>query len=334
MKPAAIKSFAGLIEDAKHILILQPDKPDGDSVASALALEEILSDHGKQVSHYTAGRVEGYLSYLPGNDRITGDWPVVGYDVAILVDCGSSEQVPRLLEAHRSDLVSRPYVLIDHHRETETPMAHITLELIDDSAAATGEMVYGLAKALKWPLSQAACSLLISSILADTLNLTNSKTTQPVVKAFAEIVALGNVNLNELNLKFREATANDPDLVVLKGQLLSRLEFYADNQIALLTVGKDLIDEYRQRTNLAALVFFDMLNARGVKLAIVMNDYGAIIRTSMRAKAPVAGPVAEHFGGGGHDMAAAFPCTDLTMAELKPELVTYAAKVLHAHLNQ
>ena len=213
-------------------------------------------------------------------------------------------------------------------------MAHITLAIIDEAAAATGELIYSLASQLGWPVSPDACALLVSSILADTLNLTNSKTTARTVEVFAALVKLGEVNLNLLNSRWREASAYDPDLIVLKGKLLSQLEFYADNQIALVTFSKELLDEYRQRTSLAALVFFDMLNARGIKLAIVINDYGTIVRTSMRAKLPVAGPIAEHFGGGGHDMAAAFPCTDRTVAELKPDLITYAAKVIHAQTTK
>jgi bifunctional oligoribonuclease and PAP phosphatase NrnA len=334
VNPEDVVQLGHLIGNANRILVLQPDKPDGDSVASALALEELLVGQGKTVSHYAAGRVEPYLSYLVGFDRVAGEWPTGGHDLAILLDCGSSSQVPRLLEAHKSDLVSKPYVLIDHHRVTEEPMAHVTLAIIDETAAATGQMVYAIAKQLGWQLTPVVCSYLTSSILADTLNLTNSKTTTAVVQAFADIVEQGQVNLNLLNMRFREATANDPDLVVLKGQLLSRLEFYADDQIALLTVDKDLIDQYRQRTSLAALVFFDMLNARGIKLAVVMSNYGAIIRTSMRAKLSVAGPIAEHFGGGGHDQAAAFPTTDMTMAELKPEFITYAARMLHAENNK
>ena len=39
-----------IIDNATNIVIIQAENPDGDSVGSALALEEILSDIGKSVS--------------------------------------------------------------------------------------------------------------------------------------------------------------------------------------------------------------------------------------------------------------------------------------------
>ena len=38
-----------LIENAKKITVIQAENPDGDSLGSALALEEILGDQGHEV---------------------------------------------------------------------------------------------------------------------------------------------------------------------------------------------------------------------------------------------------------------------------------------------
>ena len=38
------------INDSSRIVIIQAENPDGDSLGSALALEEILGDLGKEVS--------------------------------------------------------------------------------------------------------------------------------------------------------------------------------------------------------------------------------------------------------------------------------------------
>ena len=39
-----------LINSAQRIVVIQAENPDGDSLGSALALEEILSDLGKDIS--------------------------------------------------------------------------------------------------------------------------------------------------------------------------------------------------------------------------------------------------------------------------------------------
>ena len=50
--------------DIKTVLVLQPENPDGDSVASSLALEEILGDQGKDVIIVQAGANGEYIGRL------------------------------------------------------------------------------------------------------------------------------------------------------------------------------------------------------------------------------------------------------------------------------
>ena len=41
-----------LIENASTIVVVQAENPDGDSLGSSIALEEILGDMGKHVTMY------------------------------------------------------------------------------------------------------------------------------------------------------------------------------------------------------------------------------------------------------------------------------------------
>lgn len=63
-----------LIEAAQHVVVIQAENPDGDSLGSSVALEEILSDLGKQVSMYCPVDIPKYLRYIKGWDRVTGDF--------------------------------------------------------------------------------------------------------------------------------------------------------------------------------------------------------------------------------------------------------------------
>ena len=64
-----------IIEDAKTIVVIQADNPDIDSLASALALESILSALGKDVNLYCGVDPPSYLHYLPGWGRVSKDMP-------------------------------------------------------------------------------------------------------------------------------------------------------------------------------------------------------------------------------------------------------------------
>jgi nanoRNase/pAp phosphatase (c-di-AMP/oligoRNAs hydrolase) len=64
-----------LVESAQHIVVLQADNPDADSVGSALALEQILHELGKEPSLYCGIDIPTYLRYLTGWDRVDNQLP-------------------------------------------------------------------------------------------------------------------------------------------------------------------------------------------------------------------------------------------------------------------
>jgi phosphoesterase RecJ-like protein len=326
VKRTDILELGRLVSEAKTILLLQPDKPDGDSLASMLALEEILGDMGKTTHMFTGGRVESYLSHLPGWDRVSNEWPDK-YDLAIIVDTAVPNQAARLLGAHHPAMRKHPLVVIDHH-SGHVSIDGTTLTLVNTAAAATSELIYKISRTLKWPLNERACQRLVASLFADTLNLTTPSVTPKTIETFAAIVKAGNVNVSALHRAFRESAATDADLLAVKGQLLQAVEFFANGQVALVVVPQELVKTYRNRTSLSALVLYEMLWARGVVVAAAMSDYGTIIRTSLRAREPIAAKVATKLGGGGHPMAAAFGDDKTPLDELKTKLVLELAKAL------
>ena len=319
IKTKDITEFSELLNNAQNILLLQPDKPDGDSLGSILALEEILGDMGKTTTMFTAGRVEPYLSHMPGWDRVGSDWPE-SFDLAILVDTAAPDQIARLLGDHHPDLHKKPFILIDHHGDY-TPIEGVDLHILDPKAAATSEIIYTITKKLKLPLNPRACQRLLSSLFADTLNLTTPSVTAKTVEIYAALIKTGDVDVSALHRAFRESSATDADLLAVKGKLLQSVEFYADGKIALVVIDDEMLKEYRKRTSLSSLVLYEMLWARGVVAAAAISDYKTIIRTSLRSREPISAPVATSFGGGGHPNAAAFSDDKTPLDELKTKLV-------------
>ena len=74
-----------LISDAKKIVIIQAENPDGDSLGSSLAIEEILSDIGKKVILYCPVEIPKYMRYINGWDRVVNDFDTSA-DLAIIID--------------------------------------------------------------------------------------------------------------------------------------------------------------------------------------------------------------------------------------------------------
>ena len=319
MKRQDIALFGRLVSEAKRVALVGPDHLDGDSLASLLALEQIMGDLGKEVLMYSAGRVEPYLKHLEGWDRVSDQLPA-SFDIAITPDLAAPKSAPRLLEQHHARLRKQPWIILDHHIE-RTPIDGTVLELVDASAAATTELIHTLAKHFKWPLNPMACRYLVSGLFADTLNLTAPGVTPKTVRAFADLVWRGQLQVSDIHAAYREISAFDSDLLPLKGRLLQSVEYYADGRIVVVTVPAEVLERYRDRVNPSALIFPDLLWARGVQVAAIINDYPNVKRTSLRSRLPIAGRVATRFGGGGHPMAAAFPSEGKPADQIKSELV-------------
>src|SRR4051812_18310152 len=77
-----------LIDASQNIIILQAENPDGDSLGSSLALEEILEDLHKKVTLYCRIDIPKYLRYIRGWDRVVSEFDH-NSDLVIIVDAAS-----------------------------------------------------------------------------------------------------------------------------------------------------------------------------------------------------------------------------------------------------
>lgn len=155
-----------LIENVQNFIIIQAENPDGDSLASALALEEILGDMQKEISLYCPVEIPKYLRYIQGWDRVETDFNPHA-DAAIIVDTSADVLISKVLETPgvRHFLESHPVLVIDHHTTASTlSFDHTPL---NDTAISTSEVIYKLAKQANWPISSPAAEHLLEAQLAE-----------------------------------------------------------------------------------------------------------------------------------------------------------------------
>ncbi|MGB4967633.1 MAG: DHH family phosphoesterase [Candidatus Saccharimonadales bacterium] len=327
------ESIAAAITTAQKIVIVQADNPDADSLGSALALEHILGDLGKSVYMYCGVNVPEYLRYLSGWDRVLDTLPSQ-FDMSIVVDASTYTLLAKLEQAGQMGwLKSKPCVVLDHHAVVEKPLDFTDLKIIDGTAASTGDLIFDLAISLGWQISPAAAECLMTSILGDTQGLMNDLTTAKTYRTMAALTELG-ANRAWLEEQRREYGKMPPKIYAYKGNLIHKTEFYADGQIALIHIPQDEINEYSPLYNPAPLIQFDMLQVKGVQLAIVIKTYDdGHITAALRSNngAPICGKLAESLGGGGHAHAAGFKITDgRKYDEIKKSLLDTVGQLLHS----
>lgn len=321
-----------LVDAAQRIVVVQADNPDADSLGSALALEHILGDLGKDVALYCGVDVPTYLRYFLGWDRVLHELPS-NFDLAIIVDANTITLLEKLEQSGQLNwLKSKVSIVIDHHGSVERPLDFATVSVVEPGASSTGEIIYNVAKQNGWQINKEAAEHIMSAILGDTQGLTNFGTTASTYRAMAELTEIGADRpwLEELR---REYSRMNQDIFRYKGRLIERMEFAADGRIASVMIPQDEINEYSPHYNPAVLVQYDSLQVSDVRLSIVFKTYDdGRVTGKLRANlnAPVADKLAEHMGGGGHKYSAGFKVTDgRPFDEVKSECIAFATELLN-----
>src|SRR6266404_2590634 len=317
------------VKAAHKVVLVQADNPDGDSLASCLALEEILGDLGKEVTMYCGVDIPSYLRYLPGSTRVVNQLPNQ-FDLSIIVDTSSEGLLEQLNKTGAKGwLAARPSVIIDHH--ATAPTITFASVICNHPAVASGEVIYELAQQLGWRLNARAKEYLAIAILSDSLGLTSESTTSRSIHIVAELVEAG-VKLAELESARRETMRREPELIHYKGQLLQRVEFHDNGRIATVSIPHDEIIKYSPLYNPPMLVLDDMRLAKDTDLAVAFKLYGdGRITAKVRCNYGfgIGDKLAEHFGGGGHPYAAGFKVTDgRSFESIKAETIETASKLL------
>jgi len=319
-----------LINAAERIVIIQADNPDGDSLGSALALEQILGDLGKKTYLYCGATIPLHLTYLQGWDRVFSELPS-HFDLSIIVDTSADSLLENIQKAGQKGwLASRPSIVLDHH-QTEATITFATV-MCNKAAVATGEVIYELARQLNWPLNDTAKSMVATAILSDSLGLTTSATTGRSIHIIGELVDAG-LNIAELDTARREMMRKSPELVKYKGELLQRIEYYNHDHIAVITIPWEEIKKYSPQYNPSILVLDDMRLTTGTNVAIsfkLYNDGHATAKIRANYGAPIAAQLAEHFGGGGHSYSSGFKVSlnGRPFNEVKSECIQVATDLL------
>lgn len=313
----------------QKVLVLQPENPDGDSVASALALEEILGDAGKEVTIYSYINIPGYLSYIVGSDRITDEFPK-DFDLTIIVDTVSGSLLENTLQGARMGAIQKnPVLVLDCHPvENDLPLDHAEYFEHKGPVVATGELVAQLAEKEGWEINPEAATHIVEAIQADTLGLNTEAVVSQTLRTVADMLDKG-AKMSEIDARRRETMQKSPEIVAYKGKLLQRIEYLIDGKLAYVHIPWEEIEEFSPHYNPSMLALEELRNTTGVKVAISVKTYpDGKITGKIRAQEPVAGELAAHFGGGGHDYASGFKVMDWQLDELKLELIKKAQELL------
>ena len=284
-----------LIENKNKFAITTHIKPDGDGVGSSLGLYWLLKSLGKEAEVLVHGAVPPAYCSLPGAGEIR-DTDVIddSYDAVFVIECSDVTR-PGL-----KGLEDQFTVNIDHHSTSE----HFgSINWIDSTASAVGEMIYNLCKAIGGRITKDIAECVYMALVTDTGSFHFSNTSERTLKVASELVKAG-----ARPSKIGEAVYNNYpwSRIELMRQVLDTVKRDETGKVAALR-------QTLEMRKIAGAIDGDNngfvnipLAARDVLAVVYMREVGPNkYRASLRSKGEInVARVAERFGGGGHKNAA------------------------------
>jgi phosphoesterase RecJ-like protein len=325
----SVKAPDELVSLLRHpqgrVLCLGHVHPDADVLGTLLGLGLALGAAGASVTFAGPHPVPQVLDFLPGSDR----WQVwktapERFDLVVMTDCPNPDRSEGLLQGARA--AGGRVVNIDHHPDNRR---YGTINWIDPSAAATGEMIFDLLTVLGLPITPAVALNLFTAVHTDTGSFRYSNTTPRTFRIASELTAAG-ADPSLVSDRLYQQRARDT--LVQLGEVLRRVEVSEDGRIAWLTVPRGLVShEFLDAEDLVGYP----RSIGGVKVAVLLReDEPGRVKVSLRAKGEVpVNAIAHGFGGGGHENAAGCTvpgtleeATAVTLAAVRAALGAVPAK--------
>jgi len=300
-----------LIEKKDRFAITSHVRPDGDGLGSSLGLFWLLKSLNKDVEVIMRDPAPHSYQQLPGAGTIRVA-PRIGehFDAVFIIECSDLDR-PGL-----EDLDQQFVVNIDHHSTTEL---FGSINWIDSTAAACGEMVYNLCKATGVRVTKEIAECVYTALLTDTGSFHYSNTTERTFKIASELVRTGVRPAKTAEALF--GSYQWPKIELLS-KVLSTAKRDDTGHVAWMWQTLAMQEQTHAADEDAdGFVNYPLAVGEVEATALFKETAPGVYRTSLRSKGDVnVAKIAEQFGGGGHRNAAG--CTlKGTSSELEQRVV-------------
>jgi phosphoesterase RecJ-like protein len=291
-----MRNVVRLVKSKSRFLITTHVNPDGDGLGAESALFLALKKLRKKVWVVNHDPLPKRFDYLPFTPSYKVSDAMPPHEVCFVLDAGDFSRVRE--NAQRSEFGI--LVNVDHHYSNNR---FGDFNLINPNAAATGEIVYDLVRALGVKVDKGIAESVYTSLVTDTGRFRYTNTTHGVLRLAADLVEAG-ANASKVSERiFGDISWQAMSLTRLA---LESIEISDGGRIASMTLSQadfrksGASDEDTE--NLINLV----RNLDSVKIAVFLKELAdGRVKLSLRSKHGVnVADVAKAFGGGGHAYAA------------------------------
>jgi phosphoesterase RecJ-like protein len=291
--------------DAQTIALTTHIRPDGDGIASELALYLVLRAQGKNVYIVNQDKTPDMYRWLPAADSIIELDGEMGrglpnhFDLSVLLDCSSESRIGGAIEIIKrgSKIIS-----IDHHESNNCLRDDC---YIDTTASSIGEILFDLISELHVKLNSEIARCLYTSILWDTGSFAYSNTSAKVFSIVSKLLEFGVEPAFIYNLVFNNKSLAHFRLL---GRALELLKVDSSGKIVSLLLPLAVYRNMGAREEDNEGIIEVIKGLKNIELVIFIRQIDPYkIKGSLRSVDRVnCNYLAGLFGGGGHLKASGF----------------------------
>jgi phosphoesterase RecJ-like protein len=300
-----LRAVAEAIRANDRFVVAAHENPDGDALGSLLGVTRALQSLGKDVVMYLAGEVPPPVEYrfldLAELSRTLPD--DLGERVLLAVDCANERRIgPSREIVDRAKLV----LDVDHHHDNAR---FGDINVIDDEASSTAEIVRDLLRELDVPLTPDIAEALYVGLVTDTGRFQYTNTTPKALRLAAELVEAGA----DVHGVFRHVyeTVQFAKLKLL-ARALERAQAYEGGRLVVSYLLKEDFADVGAEEPFSEGIIDHLRAVEGSEMVALIREpprgEGPPRRVSLRSSHDEVdvSAIARAAGGGGHRQAAGF----------------------------
>jgi phosphoesterase RecJ-like protein len=310
---AARAEVVSRLRSQERFLLTTHEGPDGDALGSLLGLHGILTQLGKDSVMFLAEKefpLPVEYRFMPLQEVFHEPPADLSDRTVVFLDCGKIERMPVDWLKNGVEILN-----IDHHHDNTR---FGSINLVDDSAACTAEIIFDIAADLGAEITPEIATALYVGLITDTGMFMYENTDARSHYVAAALIDAG-VAVNEIYRRLYERVPTEK--LRLLARSLDRVERRLDGALSTTYISAEDY-EVTGADEVLTEGIIDFIRAlEGTAVAAVVRDRpgddGAARKVSLRSTdgAVDVSEIARKMGGGGHRRAAGFS-TELGYEEL------------------
>lgn len=283
------------IAQAKSIIILVHENPDGDAIGSGLAMYQALQNMGKDVE-IVVPEWSRIFANLPKINELKKEGSKKKYDLAIALDCATIKMLNGWTNYFED---AKNKVVIDHHSSNSM---FGDFNYVDIDAPACCQVLYNMFEYYNWQITKEIAACLMAGLITDTGGFQYSGVSKDTFLMAANLIDTG---IDASKIYKDVMSTHTKTSVELKKLILNRMQFLEDDKVTFtymtLEDEKEIgceVGDYEGLVN-------EGRNIEGVEVSIFLHEIDDGFKVSLRSNNYVnVSDVCLMFGGGGHIRAA------------------------------